>query len=150
MTRNVLTKAQQELHPFLAFGVGTLLSVQSLESIRGWDTTFVDLVEKVSGDNKWIFIPLSFAGHLFYSLAPWLFFRSFIDDNDGIGDLVVLGCISGYILAEYLGEGIFVDFGVDGHKLLNLFVVAWTFFTLVKNYRKNVNRRVAVTVNVVE
>jgi len=103
------------------------------------------LLETISGSS----FPFRLLGVCFIHLHL-RFFRSFIDDNDGIGDLVVLGCIFGYILAEYLGEGIFVDFGGDGHKLLNLFVVAWTFFTLVKKYRKNVNRRVAVTDIVVE
>ena len=129
-----------------AFVIGTLLSLAAWISNQGWAVCSILLFGDFSVGNMWKHILFSVSGSLIIALAWCLSFKSCFPGDDDVAehlqDLGELGFIFGYILAEYLGIGIFGSNDFD--KFLPLVIVLWALLTLLKNYRKEV-KRVAAT-----
>lgn len=128
----------------LAFVVGTLLSLAAWISNQGWAICSIFFFGDLSSVNAWKHILFSIVGSLIIAFAWSLSFRSCFrsDDELELDDLGELGFIFGYILAEYLGIGLFYPNEFD--KFLPLIIVIWALLTQLRNYRKKVKRRVQV------
>lgn len=129
-----------------AFVVGTLLSLAAWISNQGWAVCSVLFFGDLSSGNEWKHVLFSIAGSLIIALAWSLSFRSCFHRDDELDDLGELGFIFGYILAEYLGIGIF--YPNEFAEFLPIIIVMWALLTQLRNYRKKVNRRDQVTSSV--
>lgn len=123
----------------LAFFVGMLLSLAAWISNQGWAVSSILLFGSA---NIWKNILFSIVGAFVIAFAWCLSFEYFFPGNDEIADslhdLGEVGLLFGYILADYLGIGLFDSNNFD--KFLPLIIIVWALLTHLKIYLKAVKR----------
>ena len=119
----------------LAFVVGTMLSLAAWISNQGWAVCSVLFFGDLSSGNVWKHILFSIVGSLIIAFAWSLSFRSCFHGHDELDDLGEIGFIFGYILAEYLGIGIFYpnEFDMTGF----VFIAFFEYFALLWDSKFN-------------
>jgi hypothetical protein len=126
----------------LAFFVGMLLSLAAWISNQGWAVCSILIFGSDLLAGMWKHTVFVIAGSLVLAVAWCLSFKYFFPGNDEVADslqdLGEVGFFFGYIIAEYLGIGLFESNDFD--KYLPLFLVVWALLKHLKIYLKAVKR----------